>query len=425
MKYLAPLTIGVLALATLLLPSAEPPEPGDELGIERPPISICPLVQVGELDTDIAVLSNVEGDGRVTAFSSGSAAGVTDFSIGSTGSVVISASEASAIGVGGGLIELPSDTTAAGVTVASPIVRSAEACSGEPAPQVYLMGGSTAGDSIFEIVLMNPYAGDAVASLLVTTEGGIESDTRFDSVLVPALSTVVLDLEEIIPGREVIAATIDTDRGSLLAFAQQRQGGDRALWRAVVPEQDWWIVVPGGGARSLRIGNPVNSEVEYQIDLYGPDGLIERYDTGTIPARAQLRIPVDEISDQALGFRVITTAPVVAGLDLAGGGSLGRTTGSPTVASSWLLPGASNPPGGRSSVMVLNSGIEPVTLVFRSLREASHTQTVELAAEDLVEITLVEADGYRVDASGPVVALWRSTLGDAVAVAVGVPVEDG
>jgi hypothetical protein len=76
-------------------------------------------------------------------------------------------------------------------------------------------------------------------------------------------------------------------------------------------------------------------------------------------------------------------------------------------------------------VIVLNSGIEPVTVVFRSLREASHTQTVELAAEDLVEITLVEADGYRIDASGPVVALWRSTLGDTVAVAVGVPVEDG
>lgn len=426
MKYATLLAVAALGLASLLLPRPETPLPAAELGVERPPISICPLVQIGELTTEVSILSNVVGEGRVTAFSSGPTNGSLAFDTGNSASVRIQASDASAIGTGGGLIELPSELTAAGVTLSSPRVRAAEACTGTPTPLVHVIGGSTAGESTFDVVLLNPYAGEAVASLVVTSEAGIESDARFDSVIVPSLSTITLDFKELIPGRATISATIETERGSLLAVAQRSEGGDRALWRAVAPELDWWVVAPSDiGDRTLLIGNPEAVEAEYQIDLYGPDGFVEGYETGTIPARTHLRVPIDEISDKAVGFRVISASPVVVGLEASANGALARTSGSPIGGSSWLLPGASNPPGGRSSITVLNSGIEPVTVTFRSMRDDSHTQTVELDAEALAEITLVDADGYRIDATGPVVAVWSASIEASTALSSGVVVEDG
>jgi hypothetical protein len=66
-----------------------------------------------------------------------------------------------------------------------------------------------------------------------------------------------------------------------------------------------------------------------------------------------------------------------------------------------------------------------VTVSIRTLAETTIVRTLEVGAEDLLVENLVAADGYRVEASGPVVAMWSSQLNGAGTAALGIPIQDG
>lgn len=426
MKYVVAGAMVLLAVATALLPAVDPAEPEPAPATEAPPLAICPLVESGETHTEVSVLSSVNGEGRLTAFSAGEATGVLEFRTGGSGAVTVPAAEADAVSIAGGLIEMPSETTAAGVLTTGPDSRAAESCADIPTGQAFIAGGSTVTGSSFEIQLINPYAGQATVDLTVATDAGVEADDRFNAVIVPALSSITLDLTQIIPGREAISARIETRRGSVLAFGRQRIEGRTALWRAVAPGQDWWLPVPqGGGTKQMRIANSGSAEIEYQVDLYGPDGFVEGHDTGVIGARGSVTVPLAAVTSEAAGVRVVTAGPVVPLLWIDSPQGLARTAASSVDAGTWLLPGASSPPGGSGSVTILNSGIETVTVSIRSLSDNSIVRDLEVGAEGVLVTDLVSADGYRIEASGPIVALWTSSNDGAGTVAMGIPLQDG
>lgn len=415
-----------LAAAAILVSPSEAPGFGAEPGAEIPPVSICPIVEAGGRTTDLAVLSSINGTGSISTFSAGSETGTTDFRTGGSGSVVVPAADAGAIGVSGALIEMPSETTASGVLISSPESMAAEACADIPTGQAFLSGGSTATGSSFEVQLLNPYAGEALLDLTVTSDAGIESDERFDAVIVPALSTITLDLTNIIQGRESISVNIETIRGSALAFGRQTIDGETAVWRAVEPGQDWWLPVPQGrGLKQMLIATPANAPVEYQIDVYGPEGFVESFISGSLDSRGQTRVGLAAITREAIGVRVISTGPVVSTLWIDSDVGLAASTASPVDAPLWLLPGASAPPGGSGSVVILNAGVDTVSVDVRSIREASLERSFEIPAEEVLTVPLVAANGYRVQATGPVVALWTSEIGGAANAALGIPIQDG
>ncbi len=427
MRYVALIVMIGLAVSASLLPTPDQPEPGPEPSAAVPPVSICPVVEGGGRETNVSVLSSVDGVGRITTFVAGAEVGALDFRTGGSGSVTVPASETGAVGAAAALIEKPTETTAAGVVTSSPTSVAAESCADSAPTQSFISGGSTAGESTFEMQLMNPYAGEAVVDMTVTTEAGIESDSRFDAVVVPALTSITMDLSQIIPGREWISVNIETSRGSVLSVGRQISGGEIAILRAVAPDQDWWLPVPAGDeARELLIVSPTNSEIQYQVDLYGPQGLEEAMESGVLPARGRVGIPLSVVTSEAIGVRVISTGPVVAALWISSEeGGLAATTGSTIDSPAWLLPGASGPPGGEGSLVVLNSGIEPVAVRVRSLAEDSRVGDFEIAPEDLLTVGLIPADGYLVEATGPVVALWTSHVAGGRSAAIGIPVQDG
>jgi hypothetical protein len=426
MKYLAAALIFVLALAGMLLPPVEPATPDTVPASQVPPVAICPLVEAGERHTNLSVLSSVNGSGRLSTFSAGEETGALDFRTGATGAVSVPAAEAGAVGVAGGLVEMPSETTAAAAVTIGPESRAAESCGDIPAGQTFLSGGSTLSGSSFEVQLINPYAGEATVNLTVSTETGIESNERFDAVRVPPLSSITLPLTEIIPGRERISVDIETIRGSVISFGRQTTNGESALWRAVPAGLEWWLPVPPGGpTKRMLIATPDAAEIEYQVDLYGPDGFVESHATGVIDPRGVALVPLAAITSEAVGTRVISTGPVVASLWVDSDFGLASTAGSPVDAPVWLLPGASGPARGSGSLVVLNAGIEPVTVSIRTLAETTIVRTLEVGAEDLLVENLVAADGYRVEASGPVVAMWSSQLNGAGTAALGIPIQDG
>lgn len=425
MKFAAVLAMSALTLGLVFLPGPEQPAPGTAPGIAPPPLSICPLVESGERHTRVSVLSTYNGTGRLSAFAAGRAIGSTEFSTGGSGAVTLDAADVSAVGVTGGLVELPSDATVSGVTVSGPDSIATEGCADAPSAVTYIGGGTTAQGASFQIQLLNPYAGEAVVDLEVVTDTGIETDTRFQSVVVPALSTIGLDMGEIISGRQFITAGLETIRGSVLAVGIQSKDGESSLWRAVEPGLDWWLPVPGSVESKLLIGNATVSDVDYQVDFYGPEGLVEGFESGTLDGRGETAINLSATEDGPTAVRVITSGDVVASLSVDDETGLAMTTGSPVDATSWLLPGASLPPGGAASLLVLNAGLDQVTMSVRTLTRPALVREVELAPDSVIAIDLTAADGYRVDASGPVVALWTSQVGMARSLAIGIPLQDG
>jgi hypothetical protein len=425
MRYGAVALMIALTLGTAFLTPPDPVGPGSIPGTVEPPVSICPVLEIGDRSTDISVLSSVNGRGRVLSFAAGEETGSLDFRTGGSGAVTIAAKDAGAVGATGALIEMPSETTAAASVMSDPESLAAESCADVPTGQSFISGGSTVSGSFFDIELINPYAGEATVDLTVTTEAGIESNDRFNGVIVPALSSVTLPLTQIIPGRERISANIETTRGSVLAYGRQTIDGEVALWRAVAPGEDWWLPVPvGARTKQMVIATPEAGEIGYQVDLYGPDGLVEAHAEGVIEPRGAVVVPLAAVTDQAVGVRVITTGPVVPALRIDSPEGLAWTTASQVTAPVWLLPGASSSPGGSASLVVLNTSIETVTVAIRSLGDDSIVRTLEVNAEEILVANLRAANGYRVEASGPVVALWTSSRDGAGSAAIGIPIRD-
>jgi hypothetical protein len=425
MRYVAVLAMVALVVTVALLPDPTPQEPGNAPVIVAPPVDSCPLIQAGDRSTSVSILSPVDGPGRLSAYAAGSIIGELDFRTGATGSVTIPASDVGAVGASGGLVELPTDTTAAGVVVQGPSSLAAEACEDVVTEEAFVSGGSTVSGEGFELQILNPFAGNAEVNLTVTTDAGIESDDRFDSVIVPPSSSQSLDFGEIVPGRSFISIDLETTEGAVLAVARQTVGDELAIWRAVEPAQDWWLPVPEGGeTKELVLSTPANSEVDYQIDFYGPEGLIEEFVSDRLAPRGVTRLPLTTETTDAVGVRVISTGPVVPTLRVDSDQGLAVTTGSQVEALTWLLPGASSPPGGSGSAVILNPGVDPVSVTVRSMRENAVARDFDVGPESTLVVRLVNADGYRIDSTGSVVVMWVAAgFGDGSA-AIGIPIQE-
>lgn len=427
MRYVAALLMMLLAGAAALVPPPETSSFGSDPATQIPPVSICPLRVGSGISTDVSVISSAGTDGRITTFASGLETGSLEFRTTDTGEVTLPAGEAGAVGISAGLIEIPQAATAAGVVMEGETTLAAESCVDVPTDQAFLSGGSTASGAMFELQLLNPYAGEAVVDLTVASDAGIESDERFDAVRVPSFSTVSLDMSDIIPGREDISVNVDVTRGSAIAYGTQTIEGRMALWEAVEPAQEWWLPIPeGGGKKQLVLATPSNTEIEYQIDYFDAEGLQESFRTGTLDPRGSRRVGLAAISPETAGMRVISTGPVVPSLWIDSNRGLAMTTASPEEASAWLLPGASRRPGGGSAgVVVLNAGPDDVTVDLTALRPTMTSRSFDVSAEGVVQEGLTPAGGYRVEATAPVVVLWTSDVDDKGTAAIGIPIQDG
>lgn len=429
MRYVAVVVMAALAVTASYLPEPSARTPNEAPATVIPPVAMCPLIEAGDRSTSVSVLSSIDGPGRLSAYAAGAIVGEVDFRTGSTGSVTIPASDVGAVGAAGGLVEMPTEATTAGIVVEGPSSLAAESCDELATDEAFVSGGTTASGAGFVLQILNPFAGEAIVNLTVTTDAGIESDERFDAVIVPAASTTNLDFAEIIPGRVNISVDIKPTQGAVLAVARQSVAAELAVWRAVEPGQDWWVPVPAGGeTKELVLSTPANTEIDYQIDFYGPEGLVEEYESADesskLGARGVARISLTAETEEAVGVRVRTTGPVVPTLWMESESGLAVTTGSRVDAVTWLLPGASAPAGGSAAAVILNSGLEPAIVTVRSLRENSLARDFPVDPEAVLVVNLVNADGYRIESTGPVVAMWVANRSGAGSAAIGVPIQD-
>ncbi|GEM_PF-1346846 len=426
-RALLALIVAGLAAASVVLPEPVAPVTSPVAAVDFPSVSVCPVEEGGGRNTTIAVASNVDGGGQLTVFAGGAVAGSTSFQTGGPGSAAIQAVDVAAVGVAGGLLELPDAEAASGSIFTGAGSVAHETCLATPAPEMLLAGGSTTGDQEHEIQLMNPYSGQAVVDLTVRSESGLESAPQLRGITVPSRSSVVVDMDEILPGRESLAVSIQVASGSALAIGRIVTSGDVALWNAVAPAPDWYVPVPSGGAGEIVISTGVGSDVEYQVDVYGPDGLVEAFAEGVVPAHGDTDISVDVAGEGASAFRVVATQPVAVFLRLVGEeGGIAVTTGSTVTASRWLLPGAGLAEGGTGRLVVLNAGLEQTNVVITALGQQSVVKQPPVDAGSVLEFASIapSANAYTVSGEGLLVPMWVTSVGTATAYSVGAPLID-
>jgi hypothetical protein len=272
---------------------------------------------------------------------------------------------------------------------------------------------------------MNPYAGEAVAELVVVSESGVESNDQFERVIVPARDSRFIDFTDLVPGRESLSVSIETTTGRVLAVGRHGTANGSALWKAVSPGLDWFLAVPeSGDVREVLVSSSSASPVEYQIDVYAPTGIQEGVLEGSIPARGQAVVNLEEFGTDALGIRVVGAGPVVPTLRIKGSAGVGITTASETQSNRWLLPGAGRPEDGTATVVIFNTGIEDGEVRIRPLRENTSVLTLPVESGTAVELGLDAADGYLVESTGPSVVSWAAVRDGALALAGGVAIPD-
>lgn len=424
MKYALLAVIAALSVAGAIIPAPDPVSPEPSVSGDRPAVAVCTIQEGRGRSTDVAILSTANGPAQIGLFTNGATAGSLATSTGSSGSTVIPVGDIAAVGTVGGLIELPNATSTAGVVVAGAASFSAEACQSVPSPDTFLTGGSTVSGESFAVQIMNPYSGEATVSLRVTSEAGLESNERFNSILIPPRSSEVISFNELIPGREQLSVAIQTQRGRVMAVALQEIEGETSLWTAIPEAQDWFLPVPEGQpSRHILIGTSSAIDVDYQVDFYGPGGLEEGLVSGVLPANGQAFIDLDQMSEETSAVRVIATAPVVPTLRIRTPVGLATTSASSVQANRWMLPSASVPEGGQARMVIFNASIEDSTVSIRPLRQNSSIRDLLVPSDGVAELALQSADGYLVESTAPVVVMWVATSPVGGSAAMGVPLD--
>lgn len=414
--------IAALVLALVALPAPDQPTHGEAPAHNPSAFAVCPIIEGGGRTTEVAVVSTSGGPTSLNLFANGSTAGSIEVGVGDNGAAVIPVVDVAAVGTVGGLVELPSASAAASTRIQGAQSATLEACVTAIPAEVFLAGGSTAGQGQMTLHLMNPFAGDAVASLSVTSEVGHESSSRFERVIVPSRGSSVMQMNEIIPGREWVTVRIDISQGRVAAVVRQADGSGTAAWNAVAPAADWFLPIPTDTPGSVVIGSATPGDNEYQVDLYGPDGVEGAAITGVLSEGAAERISLEEVPG-VRAIRVVSALPLVASLETGDEASVGVTTGATTPAGSWLIPSALS--AGSARLVVLNPGLEDAPVVIRPLRPGSGEIAANVPAEGVVEVVLDGADGYLVDSTVPVVVLLAGTGENSGVLAIGMPIVDG
>lgn len=426
MRWLAAALIAALAAAAAVMPAPETPLPGSHPEAASPAVATCPVEEGSGRSTELSVLSSLSGPVSTTVFGGGQTPESLQTAIGPSGSLSLPGAELQAVGSVGALVETSTIDSAAAFSVTGSETLSGEPCfHGNPSGQVFISGGATTEGNQFELHLMNPYSGEAVVDLVVQSESGRESNDRFDSLVVPAVGVVVLDMTRLIPGRSTVSVTVEPLSGSAWVVGNQRRVGDNASWRAIPAGADWYLPIPSGPGARIHLATPVNAEVGYQIDLYGPEGLVLTWQSGTLPPRGQAVVDLAELGGAAAAVKIAATGPLVPTLWMDSEAGLAITTASPVQAESWLLPGAGGPAGGSAALVMVNTGVDATVAAVRTVKEGPLEQQVPLGVDAVVEVPLASADAHRVDADGAVVVMWVARRGSAALAAMGVPLGDG
>lgn len=421
MKLIGLLVVAALAAAALLTPAGEVPPADPPPTPAAAPFAVCPLGEAARRTTDLSAAGGEGGTIGVRVFSAGEVVVESDFDVPAPVSNSLILNDLTGLSRAPVLASLPDPATALESLLAG-AGAAASACDAGSASTVILPGGTTAEGETYSVVLANPFSGSATVSIGAASEVGTESDPSLAGVIVPPRSVVVVDLSNVLPGRQFMSASVTPVIGRVVASSFQEGGGDLAAVAGIEPATDWYLPVPAreGMSRSVVVASAGTAEVPFQIDVYSQDGLFEAAYEDTVPARGQVTIGAADLFEGAGAVRVVAAAPVAVGLRLAGDGIRAVIPAMPTPAPTWLLPGAGRL--GASTVYLFNPGELEVAADVLSGNGEAVLESVAVPGAAMVQVDISRRHAARVEADGDLVVAWTTATEDGIAGDGGRPV---
>lgn len=296
----------------------------------------------------------------------------------------------------------------------------AAGCSPTTVEPMAISGISTSNGRLVELVVVNPYARDAVIEVTSMSEVGPDSAAELETIVAPAGAVTVRDLSRILPLRNHLSLVLTPRSGAFHAAVFETAEADRRVAEGVPGGDEWWVLLPPveGVSSHLDILPTTPGESSFQIDLWSTGGLVEAAIDDVVADRSQYGLDVDRLAG-VFAARVISTGPTGVGVSMEGVGLVAGGPAIPRLSTRWLLAGAGMLPG-TTTMWFFNPGAEDVSLVATSLTSGSERR-LTVAAGSLQGIQLGQGEvGFVAEASGEIAAAWTS-LGVGMAYSAGIP----
>lgn len=334
-----------------------------------------------------------------------------------------------ALGVAPAVVEFTDGPAAAGVVVVGEGMLAADLCPSSASKVWVLPGGSTVREQQLTLQLFNPFPEDARVTVEVVSEEGFEPAAELEGISVSGRAWKTVELGEVLPFRQMLSVTVQTEQGRIIPAMIQSNGDDQAVWTDVGRSEVWEfpLVTAGQLNPHLAVANDGALEVTYTLDAFTADGLVEGVGEGVIAANGHVRIALAGLAEGTFGIRLRADGPVSAVVVGEGENQIAATTGAPLTASQWMLPGAGADSAATYSLWFLNSGVEQITVTYQLLDAGGIVEspgklavppgTVQRLALDTVGIASVVAES-----TGPFSVAWSAEAGGAIAYSSGVPV---
>ena len=249
----------------------------------------------------------------------------------------------------GALVEASSGGLAVTRRFVSPLGIDEARCSSLLSDRWYAPGGDTQVDALHSLAIMNPLPRDSIVDVTFATEAefGPFVAPALRGLVVPAWSTIVIDVGEHARRRDVVASIVEARTGrvavdSFVAYdgTVGRRGFSAELATAT-PHERWHLPVPGVDDHTrmwLRVLNPSDDVAEVSAEVI-TDGANGDRLTFAVASRDVVELIVEAPSGRAPGLTTLLADP-----GMPFGLAVGSSNGIPIVVWAEVLVGsAANP----------------------------------------------------------------------------------
>lgn len=190
-----------------------------------------------------------------------------------------------------------------------------------PTTDAWFVGGSAAGGSATTLVLANPDGADAVVDITAWSAQGPVDQRAGEGVVVPADARTLVPLQDLAPGRDLLAVRVTAVRGRVAPAVRHERAGPAGVdWVPASLPPDRLVVLPGlpqgPGARSVQVTNPGREDAVISLQLTGADGQVAPPELAGLTVPAGSSVTRDLTAETALGALAVAVTssgpPVLA-----------------------------------------------------------------------------------------------------------------
>ncbi len=345
-----------------------------------------------------------------------------------------------------GFVELDDGPAAVSAVVTSESIVTGDRCVASVPKLWHLPGGTTRPGRTTVLRLFNPFPEPAKVTVAGTSEFGEVGLVGLTSLDVAGRFWEDIDLNEIVPFLDDLSLTVSSEEGLVIPTLVVASDLDEATWPGTGLSTSWEfpVVTQTGLVPSLVISNPGTVEALIEIDVFTAEDSTEAARTAVAPPGTPVRIELGDLADGFFGIRVGSSEPVAAVVmaedavpavaeeeqedpEEIVAQRIAGTVGIAEPAQRWLLTGPGGIRTATSTVWVMNTNTEAVTVSVQPLGSAElPVDKIQVEPGTVHRLVLSQAGGvtgYLLDAPAPISTAWSVEGGDGVAFVSGISID--